>query len=96
MIQASDNKPVLKYPKVHSWKNSFHTFEHALIAYITTQEVKNQDIVLHWAFGDRPVLKTHIHPYFFLGTYNKVEVRESVFSQIQGRKRFTISFKDVR
>jgi len=26
-----------RYPKVHLWKNGYHSFEHALIGYITCQ-----------------------------------------------------------
>lgn len=30
MVSAIDDKPIIKYPKVHSWKTSLHSFGHAL------------------------------------------------------------------
>jgi mannose/cellobiose epimerase-like protein (N-acyl-D-glucosamine 2-epimerase family) len=66
MVRAVDNLPDPSLPKQHSWKNAFHVFEHALVGYITAQQLHDQPIVLHYAFkGD--VADDTIHPYLYLG-----------------------------
>ena len=66
MVRAKDNRPDLSMPKQHSWKNAFHVFEHALIGYLTAQQLHDQPITLHYAFaGD--VANDTIHPYLYFG-----------------------------
>lgn len=96
MVSSADNKPVLKYPKVHSWKNSFHTFEHALICYMTTQKVKRKPIALYYAFKNRENFERYIHPYFFFGKFNKEEVEVESFSELPGYFKFKVKFTDLR
>ena len=64
MVLAADNKPDLTVPKQHSWKNAFHSFEHALIGYLTTQQLHGQPIVLHYAFAQKPAPGT-VQPYLY-------------------------------
>ena len=66
MVKASDNKPDLTVPKQHSWKNAFHSFEHALIGYLTAQQLHGEPIVLHYAFSHTPD-RDSIKPYFYFG-----------------------------
>ncbi|MFA7242123.1 MAG: AGE family epimerase/isomerase [Sulfuricellaceae bacterium] len=65
-VDGKTNKPVLKYPKQHSWKNFLHTSEHALVGYMTTQQLKGKPITLYYAFKDKKSTD-FIHPYFYAG-----------------------------
>lgn len=93
MVDAKTNKPVLEYPKQHSWKNSLHTFEHALIGYITTQELKQENIILHFAFKTESG-KDHIHPYFYEGKIKGINT--SSFTKIPELQKYTVTFTDLR
>ena len=70
MVSAADNKPDLSIPKQHSWKNAFHSFEHALIGYLTTQQLHGKPIVLHYAFARKPAPGT-VQPYLYFATLEK-------------------------
>jgi mannose/cellobiose epimerase-like protein (N-acyl-D-glucosamine 2-epimerase family) len=77
-VDGKTNQPVLKYPKQHSWKNFLHTSEHALVGYMTTQQLKDQPITLYYAFTDRKVTG-YIHPYFYAGKVRKVSQSGNVY-----------------
>lgn len=66
MVMAEGNEPNLSFPKQHSWKNAFHSFEHALIGYLTSQQLHGEPITLHYAFK-QDVLDEHIQPYLYFG-----------------------------
>lgn len=66
MVTAADNKPDLSFPKQHSWKNAFHVFEHALVGYLTAQQLHDLPITLHYAFK-QAVADEQIKPYLFFG-----------------------------
>ena len=59
-------QPKIQYPKQHSWKNAFHSFEHALIGYIVAQQYNNKPSVLCFAING-PISKENVRPYFFEG-----------------------------
>lgn len=67
LVNGDTNEPVLKFPKQHSWKTTLHTFEHALIGYMTTQQLKGKEITLYYAFENfqEDKDKKFIHPYFY-------------------------------
>lgn len=68
MVDGDTHKPMLKYPKQHSWKSCLHTFEHALIGYMTCQQLKGMEIELYYAFEDEKEIRSgRVHPYFFQG-----------------------------
>lgn len=70
-VNAADNKPDLRFPKQHSWKNAFHTFEHAIVGYLTAQEIHDLPSTLYFAIkkeddGSLPPLEiTKIRPYLY-------------------------------
>jgi mannose/cellobiose epimerase-like protein (N-acyl-D-glucosamine 2-epimerase family) len=72
-IDAKTNKPQL--PKVHLWKNGYHSFEHALVGYITAQAIRQQPVELYFAFEKLPH-ETDIHPYYFQGSIKQIKVTE--------------------
>ncbi len=71
MVDGETNKPVLNYPKVHSWKTSLHSFEHGLFGYMTSSEIKNLNFELYYAFSKKVDAQT-AQPYIFRA--NKVSI----------------------
>jgi mannose/cellobiose epimerase-like protein (N-acyl-D-glucosamine 2-epimerase family) len=65
MLDGKTNKPVLKFPKVHSWKTSLHSFEHMLFGYIISSQVKGKSFPLYYAFPEEKFSKSRIRPYCF-------------------------------
>jgi uncharacterized protein (TIGR03437 family) len=65
------NAPQKDMPKAWQWKNAYHDFEHALVGYITSQQLLGQSFQLHYAFPVNMDLGT-VHPYFFQGEISLV------------------------
>lgn len=59
-------------PKEWPWKNGYHSFEHALVGYITTAALKDNSVPLYFAFEERPA-PDQIQPYFFSGDVQSYE-----------------------
>ena len=55
-----------RLPKVHLWKNGFHTAERALIGYIATSAIRAEPAVLYYAFQGCQ-LPAKLGPYYFDG-----------------------------
>lgn len=65
MVDTS-NEPVLKYPKVHSWKTSLHSFEHALFSFMTSSRIKGETFELYYAIPEwERVSHRTVAPYMF-------------------------------
>lgn len=72
-LDANTNKPLANdLPKQWPWKNAYHSFEHALVGYITTQKLQHQPIVLYYAFQELPK-RENIRPYFYTSAIKKLE-----------------------
>jgi len=67
MVNGETNKPVPGFPKQHAWKNGWHTFEHALIGYITGQQLHNLPVTLYYAFQGGTAAKETVYPYIYHG-----------------------------
>ena len=48
--------------KAHLWKNAFHSFEHALVGYMTSSALQGRDVQLYYAFSKDPD-PARVHPY---------------------------------
>jgi len=72
-VNYGTNSPQRDYPKAWAWKSAYHSFEHALVGYITAQYLHGQSATLHYAF-QTPVDRALIHPYYFPGTLQSLEV----------------------
>ncbi len=72
MVDGETNKPVLCYPKAHSWKNALHSFEHALFGYMTSSQIKGEDFELYYAFSKEEDAQ-QAAPYIFRA--NKVNIK---------------------
>lgn len=86
-LDGTTHQPLTAMPKQWPWKNGFHTFEHALVGYITAQQLHGQPVVLHYAFDPRTPGRS-ARPYFYSGDLQQVEaVKPSVYR---------VTFRDVR
>ena len=91
MVIANDHST--RYPKIHLWKNGYHSFEHTLIGYITSQAVRRDPIVLYYAFKKEPQ-DSAIRPYFFSGRLQDKQV--SPLYKLTDYKKYKITFNDIR
>lgn len=96
MVNADDNKPDLSMPKQHSWKNAFHTFEHALIGYLTAQQLHDQPVALHYAFA-QDTTNTEIHPYLYQARVQSKKQLKAMFKydNIKQYSRVNVTFTDL-
>ncbi|MDR3000912.1 MAG: AGE family epimerase/isomerase [Fibromonadaceae bacterium] len=69
-------RPKRFFPKVHCWKNGFHSLEHTLLGYLTSQQILDKEMELYYAFESLGEVKyQQVTPYFFKAniTDKKVE-----------------------
>jgi mannose/cellobiose epimerase-like protein (N-acyl-D-glucosamine 2-epimerase family) len=85
-VNAVDDQPNRRIPKQHSWKNSLHSFEHALVGYMVGQQMHAEPVTLYFAFSRLPP-EDRIAPYFFQGKVNSVDRTES---------GYRVTFSDLR
>lgn len=71
-VDGATKKPDIRFPKQHSWKNSLHSTEHALVAYLTTLQLNGQDIPLYYAF-DVAMHDGSVVPYFYHAKKKSIE-----------------------
>jgi mannose/cellobiose epimerase-like protein (N-acyl-D-glucosamine 2-epimerase family) len=90
MIDGVTEKP--RFPKAHLWKNGYHSFEHALVGYITSQTLRQQPVELYFAFKQRPN-EAEIRPYYFHGLLKKVETSD--FNGLAELTRYRVTFSGV-
>ncbi|MES2934556.1 MAG: hypothetical protein V4805_13830, partial [Pseudomonadota bacterium] len=77
-------------PKIHLWKNGYHSMEHALVGYITSQALQDQPPALYFAFKTGPPA-VQIRPYVFGGTPIKQD--EQALPGFDGRQKQRVVFK---
>jgi len=61
--------------KIHQWKSGFHSFEHALVSYLTAQALAGKPATLYFAVDKA---KADFRPYVLPGKVLKVEKRAGV------------------
>ncbi len=71
-VNYGTNTPQRDYPKSWQWKSTYHSFEHALVGYITSQYLHQQPVRLYYAFQKTPD-PTLVRPYFFPGEIQSVD-----------------------
>lgn len=52
-------------PTANLWKNSFHSTEHGLVAYISTSGVNNTPATLYYALVAKELPSSGLHPYYY-------------------------------
>ena len=80
------------FPKQHSWKNALHSFEHALVGYITMQQLQERPVSLYYAFSKVPD-KSLIEPYFYSGKVADIVPHQGAGSP--GMKTYEVIFTDI-
>ena len=58
--------------RIHQWKNGYHSFEHALVSYLTAQALAGKRATLHFALGGDT---TNLRPYLMPGKPVSVKSR---------------------
>ena len=92
-----DGNPNLSIPKIHIWKNGYHSFEHALVAYITTSSINNKEVTLYWALNNGiNIEKEYINPYYFKGEIKNIESTDFNRKKLGCYSRFEVHFTDIR
>ena len=72
MVDGKTNQPKAgSLPKAWPWKSAYHSFEHAMIGYITGAQLAGEQVTLYYAF-DGAV--DAVNPYFFQGDIVSQEV----------------------
>lgn len=85
--------PARRGAKQHLWKNGYHSAEHALVSYLTSQELHGRPATLHFAFATTPPLE-ELRPYFFSGEPTSAE--EGGLESRPDLRRVTVSFLRLR
>lgn len=93
MVLAKDDKPDIKYPKIHSWKNSLHSFEHALFGYLTSSQIKNREFKLYYAFKSQDeVTFDRVSPYLFRANITGTFEEERLQFMENGNRKVGVTF----
>jgi mannose/cellobiose epimerase-like protein (N-acyl-D-glucosamine 2-epimerase family) len=72
LVDGDTLKPNIRFPKQHSWKNSLHSTEHALVAYMTTLQLRGKEIPLYYAFNVT-MDDASVTPYFYHAKKQSIE-----------------------
>jgi mannose/cellobiose epimerase-like protein (N-acyl-D-glucosamine 2-epimerase family) len=86
-LDGTTHQPLTAMPKQWPWKNAYHTFEHALVGYITARQLRGEPVVLYYAFDPREPGRA-VRPYFYTGDMEKVEALEGSI--------YRVTFRNVR
>jgi hypothetical protein len=78
-------------PKTWKWKNAYHSLEHALVGYISSQQIHGEPVTLYFAFKDLTP-NTVVRPYLFTGEVDGLARRPLV----GGGSVYAVTFHDVR
>ena len=87
---GGDNQPS-RGPKIHQWKNGYHSAEHALVAYVTTQAIQKKPVTLYYAFKAPTIA---VRPYFYSGKV--LDSRAEPLPGFPGLQRTKIVFSEIR
>lgn len=99
MVDGDTNKPLLQYPKVHNWKTSLHSFEHALFGYMTAARLKGEEFDLYYALPEwERVSHRTVAPYMFFANVTKIQVekgREEVGFLPDGNQVYRVTYNGL-
>jgi mannose/cellobiose epimerase-like protein (N-acyl-D-glucosamine 2-epimerase family) len=62
--------PSRRWAKAHLWKNGYHSAEHALVGYLTSQELHGEPAALWFAFDAKAA---DVRPYVFTADVRRLE-----------------------
>lgn len=94
MVSGEDNRPLIQYPKIHNWKTSLHSFEHALFGYMTASHIKNKEFILYYALPEwERVSHKTVSPYMFYGNITNIkEVENKAEFMPDGNSIYEVKF----
>lgn len=96
MVSAEDDKPVFNCPKVHNWKTSLHSFEHALFSYMIAARIKGENIELYYALLEwERVSHRAVSPYMFFGNIIKISKKGTVGFMPDGNSIYSIIYNGL-
>lgn len=78
-------------PKIHQWKNGYHSAEHALVGYVTCRALEDKPATLYFALPDP---KAQVDPYFYTGKAG--ERRISPLPGFPGLSKVEVGFTGIR
>lgn len=82
-----------RYPKAHLWKSGFHSAEHCLIGYITSQAARGKPVELYFAF--RPRELPIVLPYYFHAETSAPSERKPS-PELNGLEKVRVVFTGVK
>lgn len=93
MVSGKTDKPVLRYPKMHNWKTSLHSFEHALFGYMTAARVKGKAFDVYYALPEwERVSHRTVAPYMFFGNVTNIDNKGPVNGMPDGNIKYRITY----
>jgi len=90
-VDGLTHQPKQGSPKQYTWKNGYHSLEHALVAYISSQQLHGEAVTLFFNCADDPASDS-IRPYFFAGRIEAIERS----TDWRGGEIQKVVFRDVR
>jgi len=78
-------------PKIHQWKSGYHSAEHALVGYLTTQALHGEPATLYFAPSNPKAL---LRPYVFEGTISSRTT--GPLPGFPGRRAVAVAFTGLR
>lgn len=96
MVSGKDDKPLIQYPKVHNWKTSLHSFEHALFGYMTASRIKNVDFSLYYAAPEWERLSHRtVAPYMFRGNVTEILRGDKISFMPDGNRVYRVTYNSL-
>ena len=84
-------------PKIHLWKNGYHSLEHALIGYLSTSNYSKNKITLYYAYNKKAIVdKTKINPYYFKADIIDLKQSPFVTPALESLKKTTVIFDNIK
>ena len=71
-VTYGTNAPQKDFPKAWQWKNAYHAFEHALVSYITAQQLRQASFPLYFAFT-QAVPASMVSPYYLTADVDRID-----------------------
>lgn len=96
MVSGHNNKPLIQYPKAHSWKTSLHSFEHALFGYMTASHIKDTEFELYYALPEWERASHRIlAPYMFFGNVVDIRQENKLSFMPDGNRIYRVAFNGL-
>ena len=96
MVSSVDDKPMIQYPKIHNWKTSLHSFEHALFSYMTASRIKDTEFDLYYALPEwERVSHRTVAPYMFFGNVVDIRTENKLPFMPDGNRVYRVTFNGL-